>query len=92
MSKWEYLHIEASVDQVITVGPAEKIEIGKFIQGCNPIKNFVNIRHEHYVKFKDDDTTYRVYYAIIEYLGLNGWEPFAVSGKSYTYLHLRRLA
>jgi hypothetical protein len=90
MRKWEYLHIDfASSENGIVVGPAEKLEIEKWVQQYHPIKKFVNVHGDYYISFKNDGTWGEAYRALIQYVCNEGWEPFA-TGPSQFEMHFKR--
>ncbi len=88
MSKWGYMRI--SLDrEVVIVAPKKEVVAEWFMHTYTHVKTIL-YKQPHGVGFKlmNAEEASLAYYALIEYLGSIGWEPFAVhSGNG---LHLKR--
>jgi len=85
MPKWECVRISHVHDvSLLLVSPSGKIDLGWLVQLDSKLKRERWQDFDKY-SFKSIDSK-QAYWAVVDWLGSNGWEPFAVEtafGPSY---------
>ncbi len=86
MRKWEYLSVSVSMANRIYVIPPDKVDLSWLPKRVPSVQMRKNTPYVEIIASGDDFP--KVTSALIEYLGLEGWEA---QGKDNTVMHFKRV-
>jgi len=79
MARWEYLRYWVAPELEMWITPASKVNLQRLSQSYPSIKLEVDKDSQTLTIFPGTENWTQVHYVIIDHLGAEGWEPFAIT-------------